>query len=216
MNELENLRKRAKQVVRDHRSGLVTVAERLRRGLPRFAGMTDREVLDAPFSLHDAQQLIAAELGFGSWAELVAAPEVPGRPALARDVPWRAFPQVFVRDVRAALAWYRGVVGFAVDYAYGEPPFYAQVSRGAAVVNLRGTAASPWVAPRPDADLLAVRIEVDDVKALFLEVRGRGAAFHQVLRTEPWGQVTFVVADPDGNLLGFGSPMPGPPTSPAP
>jgi hypothetical protein len=28
-----------------------------------------------------------------------------------------------------------------------------------------------------------------------------------VLRTEPWGQVTFVVADLDGNLLSFGSPM---------
>ena len=45
MNDVENLRKRAKQVIRDHRSGLVTVAERLRRSLPPFAGMSDVEVL---------------------------------------------------------------------------------------------------------------------------------------------------------------------------
>jgi catechol 2,3-dioxygenase-like lactoylglutathione lyase family enzyme len=207
VNELENLRKRAKQIVRDHRAGLVTVAERLRQGLPRFAGMSDREVLDAPFSLHDAQLLVALERGFASWAALVAAPEVPVRPAPVREAPWRAFAQVFVRDVAVSLAWYRDTLGFAVDYTYGEPPFYAQVSRDAVAFNLRHTDASPWVADPTDDDLLAVRIEVGDVKALFLAARDRGATLHQRLRTEPWGQVTFIVVDPDGNLLGFGSAM---------
>ena len=31
--------------------------------------MSDRAVLDTDFALHDAQQVIAEELGFGSWAE---------------------------------------------------------------------------------------------------------------------------------------------------
>jgi uncharacterized glyoxalase superfamily protein PhnB len=52
------------------------------------------------------------------------------------------------------------------------------------------------------------RLEVDDAKSLFLELRDGGAPIHQGLRTEPWGQVTFVVWDPDGNLISFGSPMP--------
>lgn len=55
---------------------------------------------------------------------------------------------------------------------------------------------------------LAARLEVDDAKSLFLELRDGGAPIHQGLRTEPWGQVTFVVWDPDGNLISFGSPMP--------
>ena len=55
---------------------------------------------------------------------------------------------------------------------------------------------------------MAVRLEVDDVKALFVEVRDRGAALHQSLGTEPWGQVTSVVRDPDDNLISFGSPAP--------
>jgi uncharacterized glyoxalase superfamily protein PhnB len=30
-----------------------------------------------------------------------------------------------------------------------------------------------------------------------------GATLHQLLRTAPWGPRTFIVADPDGNLLCF-------------
>ena len=33
-----------------------------------------------------------------------------------------------------------------------------------------------------------------------------GVAFHQPLKTEPWGARTFVVRDPDGNLLLFAGP----------
>jgi hypothetical protein len=28
-------------------------------------------------------------------------------------------------------------------------------------------------------------------------------SFHQSLRTEPWGARTFIVQDPDGNLIAF-------------
>jgi uncharacterized glyoxalase superfamily protein PhnB len=59
-----------------------------------------------------------------------------------------------------------------------------------------------------EEELLAAWLEVDDAKSLFLELRDGGAPNHQGLRTEPWGRVTFVVWDPDGNLISFGSPMP--------
>jgi uncharacterized glyoxalase superfamily protein PhnB len=206
--DLENLRKRAKQIVREHRSGLVTLAPRLRQGLERFAGMTDHEVLDAAFSLHDAQQLLAIEHGFRTWAELVAAPVLREPAAPTRRGHWRAFPQVFVRDLRTSLVWYGDELGFTVDYTYGEPPFHARVSRESMALELRRTDRRPWAEAPDDDELLAVRIEVDDIKALFLELRDRGVALHQALRTEPWGQVTFLVADPDGNLLSFGSYMP--------
>ena len=208
VNDVENLRKRAKNIARDHRTGLVTVAERLRRGLPRFAEMSDVEVLEAPFALHDAQQLLAHELGFATWADLVAAPNLPPAADDVRDVAWRSYAQVFVRDVDRSATWYRDILGFAVDYRYGDPPFYAQVRRNAVALNLRRTETSPWAVNPADEALLSARLEVDDVKALFLELRHGGAPIHQGLRTEPWGQVTFVVRDPDSNLISFGSPMP--------
>jgi catechol 2,3-dioxygenase-like lactoylglutathione lyase family enzyme len=170
--------------------------------------MADVEVLGASFTLGEAQQLIAHELGFASWAALIRASDLPLRSPRVRDVAWRCYAQVFVRDVARSTAWYRDLLGFEVDYSYGAPPFYAQLRRSEAVFNLRGTGSSPWVNLPGEEELLAVRVEVDDVKALFLEVRDKGATIHRSLRTEPWDQVTFVVCDLDGNLISFGSPMP--------
>lgn len=207
VNDLDDIRKRAKQLVRDHRAGLMTVAERIRRGLPRFAGMSDREILAARFSLHDAQQLVASELGFSGWEDLVAAPSTPPPSMPPVLGVWRAFTQVFVRDISCAIDWYQAVLDFDVDYLYGSPPFYAQLSCAGVALNLRVTGSAPWPHPPPEPDLLAVRLEVDDVKALYRDVRHRGAELHQTLRREPWGQQTFIVRDPDGNLISFGSHM---------
>jgi len=46
-------------------------------------------------------------------------------------------------------------------------------------------------------------LTVDDAAALFREFEEAGLTFHQPMRTEPWGARTFIVADPDGNLLCF-------------
>jgi catechol 2,3-dioxygenase-like lactoylglutathione lyase family enzyme len=211
VDELENIRKRAKQLVRDHRAGLVTVPERIRRGLPGFAQMTDREILAARFRLSDAQQLLAVEFGYGGWGELAAASTPPERVAAISEKSWVAFAQVLVCDIETSVAWYRDVLGFGVDYVYGDPPFYAQLRRNTVAFNLRRTGDQRRARPPVDEELLAVRIEVGDVKALYPQVRANGAELHQTLRTEPWGQRTFVVSDPDGNLLSFGSHMSTPP-----
>lgn len=208
MNDHENLRKRAKQLVRAHAAGQITVAERLRRAIPRFAELSDADVLAAPFALHDAQDLIAAELGFDVWAELQRS-DPPARPTpQPGSGTWHSYPQVFVRDIDRSVGWYADVLGFSLDYTYGRPPFYAQVSRNGIALNLRYTPKTPWAPDPNDVDLLAARIEVDDLKGLFLSVRKHAANLHQTLRTEPWGQTTFIVTDPDGNLLSFGSPFP--------
>jgi uncharacterized glyoxalase superfamily protein PhnB len=46
-------------------------------------------------------------------------------------------------------------------------------------------------------------IVIDHAKPLFLEYQDAGVTFHQTLRTEPWGARTFIVKDPDGNLIAF-------------
>src|SRR3712207_8337062 len=96
---LENIRKRAKQLVRDHRAGLITVPERIRRGLPRFAQMTDQEILAARFRLSDAQQLLAVEFGYGGWGELVAAPTPPGQGGPASEGGWVALAPGALGDI---------------------------------------------------------------------------------------------------------------------
>jgi catechol 2,3-dioxygenase-like lactoylglutathione lyase family enzyme len=100
-----------------------------------------------------------------------------------------AEPQPFTTDLQAALAFYTDRLGFEVCFAYGEPPFYAQVVRDSARLNLRLVDRPAFDAAfrveEPDA--LATTLIVDDAEALSHEYEVRGIAFHQPLQTEPWG-----------------------------
>jgi hypothetical protein len=54
---------------------------------------------------------------------------------------------------------------------------------------------------RDTEHLLSASIKLDDAKPLFIEYQTAGVKFHQALKTEPCGAGTFVVRDPDGNLI---------------
>jgi uncharacterized glyoxalase superfamily protein PhnB len=45
-----------------------------------------------------------------------------------------------------------------------------------------------------------------EIKQLFLDYQHRETPFHQTLKKEPWGARTFIVSDPDGNLILFAGP----------
>jgi len=113
-----------------------------------------------------------------------------------------AEPQLFVADIEASCAFYTHKLGFQVAFTYGDPPFYAQVFRDAAHLNLRQLDESPF---RPELrdDLLSASIPLEDAEPLFLEFQAAGVQFAQPLKSEPWGARTFIVADPDGNLILF-------------
>jgi hypothetical protein len=96
------------------------------------------------------------------------------------------------------------MLGFTVAFAYGEPPFYAQVFRDGARLNLRHVDEPVFdPARRDDEQLLAATITLEHAEPLFIEYQSAGVAFSQALRIEPWGAETFIVKDPDGNLLLF-------------
>jgi catechol 2,3-dioxygenase-like lactoylglutathione lyase family enzyme len=116
-----------------------------------------------------------------------------------------AEPQILVSDLAVSIEFYTRKLGFDVVFAYGEPPFYAQVARGGARLNLRcvqGRAYNSGLGEREN-DVLTATLTLEDAEPLFLELRAAGVEFHQSLRREPWGARTFIVSDPDGNLLGF-------------
>jgi uncharacterized glyoxalase superfamily protein PhnB len=53
--------------------------------------------------------------------------------------------------------------------------------------------------------MLSASITLDHADVLFREYQARGVDFAQPLRDEPWGARTFIVRDPDGNLILFAS-----------
>jgi catechol 2,3-dioxygenase-like lactoylglutathione lyase family enzyme len=115
-----------------------------------------------------------------------------------------AEPQLYVRDIVASAEFYSKLLGFTVVFMYGEPPFYGQVLRDGVRLSLRQTDDPVFDPVRRDAEqLLAASITLDDARPLFLEFQKAGVNFARALRTEPWGARTFIVRDPDGNLLLF-------------
>lgn len=118
-----------------------------------------------------------------------------------------AEPQLFVTDMTRSLGFFTGSLGFDVVFTYGNPPFYAQVRRDEARLNLRHVDAPVIDAGRRDREeLLAASIPVDDADPLFQAWQAAGVPFFQAMRREIWGARTFIVRDPDGNLILFAGP----------
>ena len=207
MPSIDNLRKQAKRIVRWHRERHHPVAELIRANLPAFGEMTDVDILAHRFQLTDAQELIARQRGFSSWQALLeGAKQMPDSQteATAQIAFNRAEPQLFVTDLARSLSFFTEKLGFETQFSYREPPFYAQVARGGAYLNLR-CVAEPLVEPSllRRESYLAASVCVDSIKELFLEYQANSVDFQQTLRTEPWGARTFIIADPDGNLILF-------------
>ena len=206
MIDIGHLKKQAKLYLRWHRERYYPVAARIRTVLPRYSRLTDPEILAQPFQLSDAQELVARTVGFESWEALRRGSHflTRTRTETAMTMPTAAEPQLYVRDIAAASEFYTRMLGFSVAFVYGEPPFYAQVFRGGARLNLRHVD-DPIIDPtrRDEEGLLAATITLEDAKPLFLEYQDAGVEFVQPLKSEPWGAKTFIVRDLDGNRLLF-------------
>jgi uncharacterized glyoxalase superfamily protein PhnB len=110
-----------------------------------------------------------------------------------------AAPVLVVRDVLASVAHYRDVLGFRVEFTYGEPVFYAGVERGHALIHLQ---AASETKRQPGHG--AINIFVTEVDALYQELKSRGARTLNEPRDYPYGMRDFNVQDLDGNDLCFG------------
>jgi uncharacterized glyoxalase superfamily protein PhnB len=209
MPNLENLRKQAKLFLRWHRDGRHTVAQQIRMTLPRFEGLSDRQILAAEFKLADAQELVARQAGFETWQALKTGTRPMSNTDDAKSTPLfsPAEPCLFVRNFDAAIEFFTGKLGFAVVFTYGEPAFYGQIGRDRTLLNLRHVDGSPFHDEVRERDeLLSASINVGNaaaIRALFQEFSAAGVDFYRPLKQEPWGARTFIVRDPDGNLLMF-------------
>jgi catechol 2,3-dioxygenase-like lactoylglutathione lyase family enzyme len=74
-----------------------------------------------------------------------------------------------VRDVLQAVAHYRDVLGFRVEFTYGEPTFYAGVERDDVLIHLQ---ADDHTTRLPGHG--AVNVFVTDVDALYQELKSPG------------------------------------------
>ena len=132
------------------------------------------------------------------------------RPVAPRSILNSTEAQLFVADIQASCAFYTDKLGFAVAFVYGDPPFYGQVTRDHARLNLRALDEPVFAGDiREREQLLSATLTVAtraEIEQLFLSYQSVGVPFQQSLKTESWGARTFVVRDPDGNLVLFAGP----------
>ncbi len=101
-----------------------------------------------------------------------------------------------VKDMAAALAYYRDRLGFSVAFTWEDPPRYACLCLGDASLHLN--------AYQPPAASSIVCIFCKGVDGLYHDLVARGASIARPVKDEPYGMREFEVTDLDGHRLVFG------------
>lgn len=121
-------------------------------------------------------------------------------------------PFFIVRDVRAALSFYRDQLGFDIMFRGPEPNdvFFGIVQRGAAMIMLKDVGVDPLPNYKRDVGKGWARwdayLYVPDPDALAAEFASRNVEFSQPLKDDEDGLRGFEVKDNDGYVLFFGRP----------
>jgi catechol 2,3-dioxygenase-like lactoylglutathione lyase family enzyme len=101
-----------------------------------------------------------------------------------------------VSNLEGSLKYYKDVLGFSQEFRFGD---YAGLKFGEAHLHLAGHNAHN----RPVGGG-SVYVFCDEVDAYHAELKRKGARLKSEPKDYPYGMRDFAVADPDGNLLGFG------------
>lgn len=107
-------------------------------------------------------------------------------------------PVVHVSDIKNAIIYYTDVLGFAVDFEYGD---YIGLTYGDICIHLSGPANDGAKKPAGTAHFC---FYCDDVNGYFDEITQKGAIIDFPIGDRMYGLRDFAVNDEDGNTLVFG------------
>jgi catechol 2,3-dioxygenase-like lactoylglutathione lyase family enzyme len=118
-----------------------------------------------------------------------------------------AIPVFLVDDVAMTADYYRDMLGFSVDFLWGEPPSYASVSRGETVLHFskaeppgrRNSVSAAGAGNGTDVYLIVAGIE--DV---FREMKRHGVRILKEPQTYPYGMREFNLEDVNGYRIIIG------------
>jgi catechol 2,3-dioxygenase-like lactoylglutathione lyase family enzyme len=113
----------------------------------------------------------------------------------------RLAASAFTRDIQAAYAFYRDVLGFSKTFENGEPVGFMILEKDGAELHL-----SMVKDHKPSTTNIA-HLMVDDVDALHDVLVAAGARIIKSLADKDYGLRAFVFADPDGNRIDVGQPL---------
>jgi catechol 2,3-dioxygenase-like lactoylglutathione lyase family enzyme/predicted GNAT family N-acyltransferase len=107
-------------------------------------------------------------------------------------------PILAVRDVVAATAYWRDVLGFEEVWLWGEPPIHGGANQDGVALQF---GLNPALAERAEGQQIWIRVR--NVQATYALHQERGAEIVAPLERKPWGVSEYVVRDPNGYRLRF-------------
>lgn len=118
---------------------------------------------------------------------------------------------LYVDDVAATLDFYERALGLTRGFLH-EAGDYGELATGDTKLAFSSQALMQALGKSPGkadtaAPVFEIAFEVADVPAAFDRAVAAGAIVVQPPRTEPWGQMTSYVSDPDGYLVEICSPV---------
>lgn len=110
---------------------------------------------------------------------------------------------ILVRDQKAALAFYSGVLGWEVrmDHPTPEMRFLTVAPEGSDAEIFLVEPGTIGKEPSAIGGNLGLTIEVTDLRALHAELAAKGVPFSVPPVRLPWGDLGCHMEDPDGNSL---------------
>jgi catechol 2,3-dioxygenase-like lactoylglutathione lyase family enzyme len=117
-------------------------------------------------------------------------------------------PNLVVADVDRSVAFYRDLLGFAVNSTVPEasPYVFAIVKSGGVEIYLNAPGPAheeyPAFKGRPIGGTLTLFIDVDDIRGAYAELKGRVEVV-MPLEKKWYGVTEFAFLDPDGYIITF-------------
>ncbi len=118
----------------------------------------------------------------------------------------RQAPILFASNLRQSIAYWQDKLGFEQHGIFGEPPEFAIMEYGNAFAMLKQAPKGHAIVPywKVSEGIWNAYFWVDDVEALFADVKRRGATVDYGLCDQFYNVREFAVHDPDRQSIGFG------------
>jgi len=120
-------------------------------------------------------------------------------------------PILLVADVVKSASYFQDKLGFAYERFWGDPPCFCMPRRDGHVVMLSQVDDPKHVVPHYKVvpNMWNIYFWVDDVEAIYAELKDRGANIDYELCVKEYGVKEFGVQDLDGYDIAFGQDLEG-------
>ena len=107
-----------------------------------------------------------------------------------------------VSDLNQSIKFYTEALGFAEEFVFGDPPYYAGVKIGDVIIHLNAGKENEG-----RQGMGSVYVFCDEVDSYYKRIENEEVEITSKLNTWPYDMRDFQIKDIDGNLLCFGCPV---------